>query len=58
LIQYVNFHSVFNDCRLASITEGGIDDSIHRGKIPAEVARLDKKHELPTISVYLAIIID
>ncbi|KAH6991560.1 glycerate kinase [Fusarium venenatum] len=43
--------SIFNDCDLVITAEGGIDDQTPRGKIPAEVARLAKKHGLPVIAI-------
>lgn len=49
--QYVNLHGIFDDCDLVFTAEGGIDDQTPRGKIPAEVARLAKKHGLPVIAI-------
>ncbi|KAH7174910.1 glycerate kinase [Fusarium flagelliforme] len=51
VMQYINLHSIFNDCDLVITAEGGIDDQTPRGKIPAEVARLAKKHGLPVIAI-------
>ncbi|KAF5227609.1 hypothetical protein FAUST_11679 [Fusarium austroamericanum] len=51
VMQYINVHSIFNDCDLVITAEGGIDDQTPRGKIPAEVARLAKKHGLPVIAI-------
>ncbi|CAG2010615.1 unnamed protein product [Fusarium graminearum] len=45
VMQYIN------DCDLVITAEGGIDDQTPRGKIPAEVARLAKKHGLPVIAI-------
>ncbi|KAH6887615.1 glycerate kinase [Thelonectria olida] len=49
--RYVNLHDMFENCDLVLTAEGGIDDQTPRGKIPAEVARLAKKHGLPTIAI-------
>lgn len=49
--QYINLHSMFDECDLVLTAEGGIDDQTPRGKIPAEVARLAKKHGLPVIAI-------
>ncbi|EEU39659.1 uncharacterized protein NECHADRAFT_82064 [Fusarium vanettenii 77-13-4] len=43
--------SIFDECDLVLTAEGGIDDQTPRGKIPAEVARLAKKHGLPVIAI-------
>ncbi|KAL6918638.1 hypothetical protein ACHAPO_009543 [Fusarium lateritium] len=51
VMQYINVHNIFNDCDLVITAEGGIDDQTPRGKIPAEVARLAKKHGLPVIAI-------
>ncbi|EXL40212.1 glycerate kinase [Fusarium oxysporum f. sp. radicis-lycopersici 26381] len=51
IMQYINLHSIFDDCDLVLTAEGGIDDQTPRGKIPAEVARLAKKHGLPVIAI-------
>jgi glycerate kinase len=51
VMQYINLHTIFNDCDLVITAEGGIDDQTPRGKIPAEVARLAKKHGLPVIAI-------
>jgi glycerate kinase len=51
VMQYINLHSMFDDCDLVLTAEGGIDDQTPRGKIPAEVARLAKKHGLPVIAI-------
>ncbi|KAJ4265947.1 hypothetical protein NW762_003920 [Fusarium torreyae] len=51
VMQYINIRSIFNDCDLVLTAEGGIDDQTPRGKIPAEVARLAKKHGLPVIAI-------
>jgi glycerate kinase len=50
-MQYINLHSIFDECDLVLTAEGGIDDQTPRGKIPAEVARLAKKHGLPVIAI-------
>ncbi|KPM35011.1 hypothetical protein AK830_g11573 [Neonectria ditissima] len=51
VMQYVNLTGIFEDCDLVLTAEGGIDDQTPRGKIPAEVARLAKKHNLPVIAI-------
>ncbi|RSL69001.1 hypothetical protein CEP54_002573 [Fusarium duplospermum] len=51
VMQYINLHSIFDECDLVLTAEGGIDDQTPRGKIPAEVARLAKKHGLPVIAI-------
>ncbi|KAF4332940.1 glycerate kinase [Fusarium beomiforme] len=51
IMQYINLHSIFDNCDLVLTAEGGIDDQTPRGKIPAEVARLAKKHGLPVIAI-------
>ncbi|KAF4971969.1 hypothetical protein FZEAL_9707 [Fusarium zealandicum] len=51
VMQYINLHSMFEDCDLVLTAEGGIDDQTPRGKIPAEVARLAKTHGLPVIAI-------
>ncbi|KAF7549923.1 hypothetical protein G7Z17_g6052 [Cylindrodendrum hubeiense] len=51
VMQYVNMLGIFEDCDLVLTAEGGIDDQTPRGKIPAEVARLAKKHDLPVIAI-------
>ncbi|KAF4996852.1 hypothetical protein FDECE_12288, partial [Fusarium decemcellulare] len=51
VMQYINLHSMFDECDLVLTAEGGIDDQTPRGKIPAEVARLAKKHGLPVIAI-------
>jgi glycerate kinase len=51
VMQYINLDNIFNDCDLVLTAEGGIDDQTPRGKIPAEVARLAKKHGLPVIAI-------
>ncbi|KAH7121360.1 glycerate kinase [Dactylonectria macrodidyma] len=51
VMQYVNLRGIFEDCDLVLTAEGGIDDQTPRGKIPAEVARLAKKHNLPVIAI-------
>ncbi|KAL6364710.1 hypothetical protein LRP88_00681 [Fusarium phalaenopsidis] len=43
--------AIFDECDLVLTAEGGIDDQTPRGKIPAEVARLAKKHGLPVIAI-------
>ncbi|KAM0425357.1 hypothetical protein ACHAPT_009414 [Fusarium lateritium] len=51
VMQYISLHSIFDECDLVLTAEGGIDDQTPRGKIPAEVARLAKKHGLPVIAI-------
>lgn len=51
VMEYIDLHSMFNDCDLVLTAEGGIDDQTPRGKIPAEVARLAKKRGLPVIAI-------
>ncbi|KAM5353501.1 hypothetical protein ACJ41O_000151 [Fusarium nematophilum] len=51
VMQYINLHGMFDECDLVLTAEGGIDDQTPRGKIPAEVARLAKKHGLPVIAI-------
>ncbi|KAH7121925.1 glycerate kinase [Dactylonectria estremocensis] len=51
VMQYVNLRGIFEDCDLVLTAEGGIDDQTPRGKIPAEVARLAKMHNLPVIAI-------
>lgn len=51
VMQYINLRGMFEDCDLVVTAEGGIDYQTPRGKIPAEVARLAKKHGLPVIAI-------
>ncbi|KAF5025373.1 hypothetical protein F66182_2538 [Fusarium sp. NRRL 66182] len=51
VMQYISIDNIFNECDLVLTAEGGIDDQTPRGKIPAEVARLAKKHGLPVIAL-------
>jgi glycerate kinase len=49
--QYINLGGMFDECDLVVTAEGGIDYQTPRGKVPAEVARLAKKHGLPVIAI-------
>ncbi|KAK3291687.1 glycerate kinase [Chaetomium fimeti] len=49
--QYINLRGMFDECDLVVTAEGGIDYQTPRDKIPAEVARLAKKHGLPVIAI-------
>ncbi|VUC28767.1 unnamed protein product [Clonostachys rosea] len=51
IMEYIDLDSLFDNCDLVLTAEGGIDDQTPRGKIPGEIARRAKKHQLPVIAI-------
>lgn len=51
VMEYIALDELFDGCDLIVTAEGGIDDQTPRGKIPGEVARRAKKHNLPVIAI-------
>ncbi|CAH0051876.1 unnamed protein product [Clonostachys solani] len=51
IMEYIDLDSLFDDCDLVLTAEGGIDDQTPRGKIPGEIARRAKRHQLPVIAI-------
>ncbi|KFA81190.1 hypothetical protein S40288_07518 [Stachybotrys chartarum IBT 40288] len=51
IMQYIDIDGLFHDCDLVLTAEGGIDDQTPRGKIPAEIARRAKLHQLPVVAI-------
>lgn len=51
IMEYIALDRLFDGCDLVLTAEGGIDDQTPRGKIPGEIARRAKKHNLPVIAI-------
>ncbi|KAK7217765.1 hypothetical protein V2G26_005768 [Clonostachys chloroleuca] len=51
IMEYIDLDSLFDNCDLVLTAEGGIDDQTPRGKIPGEIARRAKRHQLPVIAI-------
>lgn len=51
VMEYIVLDGLFDNCDLVLTAEGGIDDQTPRGKIPGEIARRAKKHNLPVIAI-------
>jgi glycerate kinase len=51
VMQYLNFEHLLSQVDLVITAEGALDFQTPRGKIPAEVARRAKQHQLPVIAL-------
>ena len=51
VMEYIALDGLFDNCDLVLTAEGGIDDQTPRGKIPGEIARRAKMHNLPVIAI-------
>lgn len=51
VMEYIALDGLFDNCDLVITAEGGIDDQTPRGKIPGEIARRAKMHNLPVIAI-------
>ncbi|KAF4125983.1 glycerate 2-kinase [Geosmithia morbida] len=51
VMEYLSLEGLFDECDLVLTAEGGIDNQTPMGKIPGEIARRAKKHNLPVIAI-------